>query len=230
MKEILHQVNGVPEVVGSLVCDSTGQVLGHDFPPLFDSSIVQKAASLLTDSSLSLQNGTAMNGMLDLRYNDGRIIARELQGGLLMVLCTKAVNLSMLNISLNVAKAKLEQLLPSPTADTAAQTAITAPAGAPEGTFAACRLESGAASRGFNELGMVGMNHHTARQVGDRHQCGSFKKVTITHMQSGTTGTFPVMLINDETNQYDGTLILSPAIEKKLGAAAGDPLVVTPVT
>ncbi|MBT0653636.1 roadblock/LC7 domain-containing protein [Geomobilimonas luticola] len=229
MKEILHQVNGVPEVVGSLVCDTTGQVLGHDFPPLFDVAIVQKAASLLTDSSLPLQNGTAMSGMLDLRYSDGRIIARELHGGLLMVLCTKAVNLAMLNISLNVAKAKLEQLLPS-TADTAAQTTTTTPASTGEGALVACRLESSAASRGFNELGMVGMNHLTARQIGDRHQCGSFKKVTIANQKNGTTGTFPVMLINDETNQYDDMLILSPAIEKKLGAAAGDPLVVTPIT
>ncbi|GFE57930.1 roadblock/LC7 domain-containing protein [Geobacter sp. AOG1] len=229
MKEILHQVNGVPEVVGSLVCDTTGQVLAHDFPPLFDSSIVQKAASLLTDKSLSLQNDVGLNGTLDLRYSDGRIIARELRGGLLMVLCTKAVNLAILNISLNVAKSKLEEVLLSPTTDTAPATSAAA-ADATEGVLAAGRLESSAASRGFNELGMVGMNHLTARQISDRYQCGPFKKVTIAHTQSGATGTFPVMLINDETNHYDGTLILSPAIEKKLCAAAGDPLVVTPIT
>ncbi|RII26703.1 MAG: hypothetical protein CXR31_09850 [Geobacter sp.] len=229
MKNILKQINGGPEIVGSMVCDSSGQVLCHAFPPLFDSSILQKAAAYLVDSSLALQNEAGTNGVLDLRYSDGRIIARELQGGLLMVLCTKAVNLAMLNISLNVAKSKLEEILPAVATDTPRETsAVTADAA--EAILAAGRLESSAASRGFNELGMVGLNHFTAREIGDRHHCGTFKKVTITHKSSGKTGIFPVMLINDETNQYDGTLILCPAIERKLGAAAGDPLVIVPVT
>ena len=229
MENILKQINGVPEIVGSMVCDASGQVLCHAFPPLFDSSILQKAAAFLAGSSLALQNEAGTNGMLDLRYSDGRIIARELRGGLLMVLCTKTVNLAMLNISLNVAKSKLEELLPA-VATGAPEQASVVTSDAAESVLAAGRLESSAATRGFNELGMVGLNHSTAREIGDRHQCGSFKKVTITNTSSGKTGVFPVMLINDETNQYDGTLILCPAIEKKLGAAAGDPLVIVPVT
>ena len=229
MENILKQINGVPEIVGSMVCDSSGQVLCHAFPPLFDSSILQKAAAFLAGSSLALQNEAGTNGMLDLRYSDGRIIARELRGGLLMVLCTRAVNLAMLNISLNVAKSKLEEILPAVTTDTPQQaSAVTADAA--EAVLAAGRLESSAASRGFNELGMAGLNHLTAREISDRHQCGTFKKVTISHTSNGKTGVFPVMLINDETNQYDGILILCPAIEKKLGATAGDPLVIVPVT
>jgi predicted regulator of Ras-like GTPase activity (Roadblock/LC7/MglB family) len=229
MKEVLHQINGVPEVIGSLVCDRSGRVLGHSFPPLFDSSIVQRAAALLTDSSLSLQNDQGVTGLLDLRYSDGRIIARELEGGLLMVLCTKAVNLAMLTISLNVAKNKLEELFPSTTV-AAAKPVAGGTKASTDMVLAASQLESSAASRGFNELGMVGINHVTARQIGDRYQCGAIKKLVISHGKSGVSGTFPVMLINDETNRYDGQIILSPAIEKKLGATAGEQLAVTPAS
>jgi predicted regulator of Ras-like GTPase activity (Roadblock/LC7/MglB family) len=227
MEEVLQQINGIPEVIGSLVCDRGGRVLGHSFPPLFDTSIVQKAAALLTDNSLFLQNDQGVTGVLDLRYGEGRIIARELEEGLLMVLCTKTVNLGMLTISLNVAKNKLEKLSP-PTAVPAAQPVTGDTKTSTDLVLAASQLESSAASRGFNELGMVGINHFTARQIGDRYQCGPIKKLVITHQKSGVGGTFPVMLINDENSRYDGQLILSPVIEKKLRATVGEPLVVAP--
>lgn len=219
MQEVLQQINTVPEVIGTLLCDGSGRVLAQTFPPLFDAAIMEQAAATLATGPLALRNGAGANGFLDLRYNDGRIVARQLEGALLLVLCTKAVNLQMLTISLNVARNKLEPLIaPIPTEAQPPATAAHQPPPTTGKGFVlmAGRLEKSAPSQGFNELGMVGVNYTTAKRISDRYETGPFKKITLTNPAGGQSGSFPVMVITDEENRYDGRIILSPAIEKKL--------------
>jgi len=91
-------------------------------------------------------------------------------------------------------------------------------------TLTAGHLIPAEADKGFDQLGMVAMNQATAHRVSSFFGSGSFKKVTLINEANGETGTFPVMVVNDDENRYDGMAILCRAIEKKLDAKAGEPL------
>lgn len=224
MQSVLEQVNGVPEVIGSLVCAADGRLLGHLFPPIFDADTAERTAAVIASAPLPLRASSGEGGIVDLRFRDGRVIMRQLEGGTLLVLCTVSVNLSLLTIALNVAATKLNHLF----AGGSGEGTVAGTEAAESLVLKAVRLDSNAASRGFDELGMVGVNHATAREIAALSGSGSVKKIVLSRAEGGTAAaTFPVMLINDESGRYAGAVILSPATEKKLGIAAGASLVVT---
>ncbi len=225
MEQVLQQINTLPGVVGSFVILADGRVAAAVFPPLFDPPIIEEAAGSLAAIRERLQLGESLD-LLDLRYANGRILVKTLAGGLLLLLCTKEVNLQVLAISLNVGMKKLEKLL------LAGETVAASPPELPELpeaasgtlTLTAGHLIPAEADKGFDQLGMVAMNQATAHRVSSFFGSGSFKKVTLINEANGKTGTFPVMVVNDDENRYDGMAILCRAIEKKLDAKAGEPL------
>jgi len=103
---VLNQLNSVPGVVGSLVCDSEGRVLAEAFPSLFDATMLKDAAAALGDTA-GLESMTGAIGMLDFRYADARVVVRPLEQAMLLVLCAKTINLQLLIISASVATKKL---------------------------------------------------------------------------------------------------------------------------
>ncbi len=225
MQTVLQQINTLPDVIGSILCNSKGQLLAHAFPPLFDETILTKAAAVIAEGPLS-QAQSVSAGMLDLRYGEGRVIARKLEGGVLMVLCTKSINPQVLTISLNVARNRLEPLLAehslpaeaaSPGVETTLQSIV----------LSASHLDNSRASQSFNQLGMVGINHNMAKRIMDCFAIGTCKKLTLTNQATGLSGSFPIMIINDEESKFDDKIILSPSFEKKLQASAGDSIIVT---
>lgn len=222
MEQVLQQINTLPGVVGSLVTDADGRVAASVFPPLFDEPIIKEATGSLAAISERLQLGDSLD-LLDLRYANGRILVKPLAGGLLMLLCTKDVNLQVLAISLNVAMKKLEKLV------LGRASASLPTAGGREEVSGALTLTAGhlipaEADKGFDQLGMVAMNQLTAHRVSSFFGSGSFKKVTLVNDANGKSGSFPVMVVNDDENRYDGMAILCRAIEKKLDAKVGEPL------
>lgn len=220
MEQVLQQINTLPGVVGSFVILADGRVAAAVFPPLFDQPIIEEAAGSLAAIRERLQLGESLD-LLDLRYANGRILVKTLAGGLLLLLCTKEVNLQVLAISLNVGMKKLEKLL------LAGETVAASPPELPEAASGTLTLTAGhlipaEADKGFDQLGMVAMNQATAHRVSSFFGSGSFKKVTLINEANGKTGTFPVMVVNDDENRYDGMAILCRAIEKKLDAKAGE--------
>lgn len=222
MEQVLQQINTLPGVVGSFVILADGRVAAAVFPPLFDQPIIEEAAGSLAAIRERLQLGESLD-LLDLRYANGRILVKTLAGGLLLLLCTKEVNLQVLAISLNVGMKKLEKLL------LAGETVAASPPELQEAASGTLTLTAGhlipaEADKGFDQLGMVAMNQATAHRVSSFFGSGSFKKVTLINEANGKTGTFPVMVVNDDENRYDGMAILCRAIEKKLDAKTGEPL------
>ncbi|WP_223911377.1 hypothetical protein [Geobacter sp. AOG1] len=107
---MLQNINKVEGVIGSLVSTVDGEKTVHAFPPLFDGEHIRKIAT--TISGTIRQSSTADTPeLLEMRYQNGMIITRMLRGGFLALLCTNDINMSLLTISLNVAKPKLEILL-----------------------------------------------------------------------------------------------------------------------
>jgi predicted regulator of Ras-like GTPase activity (Roadblock/LC7/MglB family) len=236
MQKVLEQLNTVPEVVGSMVCTETGALKAQIFPAIFDATFLQKAANAISGGALWSGPLTGNTGLIDLRYSDGRIIGRTLRGGVLFVLCTKAVNLQLLNISLNVAKNRLEDLLPAivePPAPAPAPAAHIAPAAVTPAANASDKIlvvdeldASSEAGRGFQELGMAAVSANTAQKLCGLFQVASIKKLRLTKSANGNAGSFGIMIFNDDSSRYDGKIVLSRQIEKKLQAVKDDSLLV----
>ena len=111
MQSLLTQLNSVPGVAGSMVCDTEGRLLGHAFPPLFDPSMLGDAATALTDCMAGLKDVTGNAAMVDLRYEDARIVVKPMTGARLLLLCTPQLNFQVLSLSTSVAVPKLEKLV-----------------------------------------------------------------------------------------------------------------------
>ena len=132
METILSQINSVPGMIGSMVCDDQGHLLARVFPPSFDAKVLKEAVSVFTDNLPGLRGLTDDIVMFDFRCLNGRIIIRPVAKGYLILLCSSAVNLQFLTISMNVAVKKLEKLdgtLPGSPEQDAPHPVASAPAG-----------------------------------------------------------------------------------------------------
>jgi len=111
MQELLGQLNAVSGVVGSLLCDTQGNLLARAFPPLFDDALLRSAAGLVSNGASSLENVTGKVSSIDLRYGNARILVRGMTGAHLLLLCTAQTDFQRLAISASLALPKLERLL-----------------------------------------------------------------------------------------------------------------------
>jgi predicted regulator of Ras-like GTPase activity (Roadblock/LC7/MglB family) len=125
---ILTQLNTVPGVVGSMVCDGQGKVVAHEFPPRFEVARLEQAAAAIADRSSGLDAAVGQVGTIDLRYAMARVIIRPVADGRLLFLCTPSVNLQTLLLSTSGAVRRLEALLAEGDAAAAPAAAPSAPA------------------------------------------------------------------------------------------------------
>ncbi|MFZ2949342.1 MAG: roadblock/LC7 domain-containing protein [Desulfuromonadaceae bacterium] len=221
MKDILQHINSVDGVIGSALFSRKGDVLAHAFPALIDAESLKKAASLTLECSHGLQISQTLD-LLELRYSDGRILVKAFPGALLFLLCANSINLHVLSISLNLAVKKLETKLPGE-APAAAPQSPRENSGPDDGLLRMniSHLANKQASASFDSLGMVAISQPTSQYISDYYNT-PFKKLTLTNSFTGTSGTFPVMVMKDMDQQYDGTVIVGPGIEKKLKVSEGD--------
>ncbi len=221
MDAILQQLNAVPGVIGSLVCRRDGVAIACAFPPLFDSTIIDGVAAAVADSASGIHDAAGPAELLDFRYGDGRLIIKPLQDAFVLLLCTKKANLGILTISLNVAKTKLESLM-AVAQETRQETAAVSPELL---ELAVCHLADGTKESSFEQFGVVALTPPTAGQISTFYRGGTFKRLKLTNRANGTSGVFPVMIVN-ESESYDGKIILCKSIEKKLEAVQGEALLV----
>ena len=221
MKDILQHINSVDGVIGSAIFSQKGDVLAHAFPALIDVASLKNAASLTLECTHGLQMSQTLD-LLDLRYSDGHILVKAFPGALLFLLCANSINLQVLSISLNLAVKKLEAKLLSEAPAAAPQSAREA-SGSGDGLLrmSISHLANKQASASFDSLGMVAVSQPTSQYISDYYKT-PFKKLTLTNSAAGTSGTFPVMVMKDMDQQYDGTVIVGPGIEKKLKVSEGD--------
>lgn len=99
MLAMLRQLNAVPGVVGSMVCDQEGRLLAHAFPPTVDATTVERAAAALGERTAALQTALGPVGTLDLRYASSRIVVKVAGGARVLFLCTASMNLQLLAMS-----------------------------------------------------------------------------------------------------------------------------------
>lgn len=224
MQDILQHINNVEGVIGSAVFGEKGEVLVHAFPALIDASALKEAASLTLECAHGMQIAQTLD-ILDLRYAEGRIIIKAFPGAMLCLLCSKGINMQVLSITLNLATKKLEALLPK-------EAPVPEPAAIPPSLpdtpvvddtlrLAVSHLANKEASSSFDSLGMIAVSQVTAKQISNFYS-SPFKKLVLSNTAAATSGTFPVMVMNDMDPRFDGTIIVGPGIEKRLKVSEGN--------
>jgi predicted hydrocarbon binding protein/predicted regulator of Ras-like GTPase activity (Roadblock/LC7/MglB family) len=112
MEDILADIGAVLGVTGCFVCDAEGQILASTLSDLLDErhlstvgrTISQTTAGLVTARRRKIQE-------IDLLYSEGRIVVKPLREGCLCVLCTRNMNVPLLNLTVDVAARKLTEAL-----------------------------------------------------------------------------------------------------------------------
>jgi hypothetical protein len=94
-----------------MICDSGGKILAHGFPPGNQPPSMARAAQALAEGVPGLETVTGTIGIIDLKYEDSRIVVKPVNGAHMVFLCTATMNLQPLAISASVAAPKIEKLL-----------------------------------------------------------------------------------------------------------------------
>jgi hypothetical protein len=110
MENILKDINAVVGVTGCFTCNGEGQVLASALPELFDETILLTVGRTMAQTMAGLATARRRKmGDIDLVYNQGRLIAKNLGEGCLCILCVRNINVPLLNLTANVATKKLLQ-------------------------------------------------------------------------------------------------------------------------
>jgi predicted regulator of Ras-like GTPase activity (Roadblock/LC7/MglB family) len=111
MEEILKDINNVVGVTGCYVCDSEGQVLASALPELFDDNILSSIGRIMAQTLGGLSMARHRKASeVDLIYTQGRFVVKNLGTICLYVLCTRNINVPLLNLTANSAARKLLSL------------------------------------------------------------------------------------------------------------------------
>ena len=112
MEDILKDINTVAGVRGSFVCNGEGQVLASALSDLFDKTILSTVGRTMAQTVAGLATARRRKiGDIDLVYDQGRLIVKNLREGCLCILCVRKINVPLLNLTANVATKKLLPLL-----------------------------------------------------------------------------------------------------------------------
>jgi predicted regulator of Ras-like GTPase activity (Roadblock/LC7/MglB family) len=142
----LQQLASVPGVVGSMVFEPDGSVAASAFPAVFDPSGLAALAGRLAADGWFQEWTAGEQGALDLRYVDGNVAIRSLEGAWLLVLCTAEANAQLLSMSLTQAVRRLRPGAPPPIGESplpGGAAAAPAPASAVDRLRAIVRAELG---------------------------------------------------------------------------------------
>lgn len=140
MENILKDINAMVGVTGCFVCNSGGQVLASALPDLFDETILSTVGRTMTQTIAGLATARRRKvSDIDLVYDQGRFIAKNLGEGCLCILCVRTINVPLLNLTANLAVRKLmgrlKTLSPTATKVKAPDRAKISPELTVDGTF-----------------------------------------------------------------------------------------------
>jgi predicted regulator of Ras-like GTPase activity (Roadblock/LC7/MglB family) len=124
----LQQLSDVPGVVGSLVFGAGGEVIAAQFPPVFDRAGLDPLARQLAADGYLQEWLSSEDAGLELRYGDGTVVMRAVDGSWLLVLCTTQANSQLLSMSLTQVVRRLRM---APTRRAAPEAAAAATARSP---------------------------------------------------------------------------------------------------
>lgn len=134
MEEILKQINAVTGVSGAFVCTADGGLVAKAMPDDFDAASLDMAARVASQTIEALEVSGQRVVEADLLFGQGRLILKNLRGGILVILCSRAINIPLLNLTANLAVKKLTtelKLARSPASEAVSKPAVSSVPPAP---------------------------------------------------------------------------------------------------
>jgi predicted regulator of Ras-like GTPase activity (Roadblock/LC7/MglB family) len=241
MDKVLQQINLVHGVIGCLVCNNEGEVLANAFPPIFDTHVLQNAASLSIDSVAGVSEFSGGVDLIDLHCSDGRILIKNMPKGCLLLLCVGTLNMQMLNISLNVAVNKLNASLASDSltplspacanADQLASSKSTNGSLQRDGKGFILTVDSLAATAKLPWDQMqegVAISKKLSEQICGTLEIDAIKKMKLTNKTTKTSKSFNNIRVfeRDNAQTFDDRITITLATVESLKAKPGDELFV----
>jgi predicted regulator of Ras-like GTPase activity (Roadblock/LC7/MglB family) len=105
--ERLAEINAVAGVSGSLVCDNSGRVIASSFTEDVDMTWMRDVAREVVQTAAVLSATGESGAELDLQTARIRLVVRDLDDSVLVVVCEHQVDIPMLRMTLNVAATQL---------------------------------------------------------------------------------------------------------------------------
>lgn len=113
MKGILRDINAMVGVQGSFVTDGTGEVVSLVNESDFLEGSLKIVSQEIIQTVRSLRFANLHPDEFDLSFEKGRVIARLVGPGMLVILCSRDINIPLLNLTAEVAAKRIERLLES---------------------------------------------------------------------------------------------------------------------
>ncbi len=130
MEAILQDINAVSGVTGSFVCLNDSSIAAQAMPASFDTASITLIARIASQTFQALETSGQRITETDLTFEHARVVLKNLRAGVLVILCTRTINLPLLNLTTSVAIRKLTEELKQVQAP--AKPLTVAPIAAPE--------------------------------------------------------------------------------------------------
>jgi predicted hydrocarbon binding protein/predicted regulator of Ras-like GTPase activity (Roadblock/LC7/MglB family) len=108
MQEILEDISSVVGVTGCFVCDAEGHILSSSLSGSLGPEDLSTVSRTITQTTAGLTTARRRKvHEIDLLFSGGRVVVKPLRDGCLCILCSRQINVPLLNLTANVAARKL---------------------------------------------------------------------------------------------------------------------------
>lgn len=239
MQTVLKNLHSVPGVMGCLLIDDDGNVIANSLPPIYDVASQKEISLTVVQNLEGLQDFTGGVLAVDMRFEQGRIIAKKMPKYVLILLCQQTINIQLLQITMNVAINKLEKLV--------AQTPVPTPLSLRQNVQAAPQVASSASTVRTNDKGVIltakilestsDMSANSiigplsAAAISNFFHGLEYKNLLLHNTKNGKSVKVPVKIVDsDPGGAYNGVIGITPSIAGDIGAKNGDDLVISVAT
>jgi predicted regulator of Ras-like GTPase activity (Roadblock/LC7/MglB family) len=162
MENILRDINAVVGVTGSFVCNDEGQMVAKLMPEVFDDDLLSPVGRTMAQTIAGLKIAQRRKvGDIDLLYDGGRLIVKNVGEGCLCILCVTRINVPLLNLTANVTAKKLANTLKTKSVE-------AKPVTPPLTTAEALKVMSGFTDLLVEELGDRGLGRSELLHIVER--------------------------------------------------------------
>ncbi len=107
MENNLTEINSLLGVIGSFVCDADGRLVAQALPDAYDGDKLSVTARVVAQTLQALETSGQRVTDMDLQFESGRLILKNLRGGTLAILCARNINLPLLNMTASITAKKI---------------------------------------------------------------------------------------------------------------------------
>lgn len=232
MEAILQQIAMVPGVVGCFICNANGQPLAQSLSAVFNAALLKRSAEILAEIADDLQKQPDGQKLLDVSYDIGRFIIKQIPDGFLAIACKETTNAQLLAIYLNVAQNKISTLKHIKPGLSLTPTADIQLRKEDKGVILTVDSMNVSAKIKWNQMEeSIAISTELALEIQRVFNIAPFKKARLVNKGAGCSRTFSLITFKRDNGQLpDDRVVLTLAAAEALKAKPGDEITVEPVS